>query len=69
MLQRIYADALAHTLKACSYDNFAACFPTPARAVPEALDTLHREFCARLGDVCRVSLPDSKPTWTNKLTR
>lgn len=55
-LTRIFSTALAHTLAPCTRANFAACFPTPARAVPEALDALHADFVARLDDVCKVRL-------------
>lgn len=55
-LMKLYADAISHTLKTCSYDNFAACFPTPAKNAPEAMETLHKEFVERLGEQCRVGL-------------
>lgn len=54
LLQKVYNDALSHTLRICSYTNFASCFPTPARHVPEALDGLHRDFIGRLDDICKV---------------
>ncbi|KAL2357134.1 Nnf1-domain-containing protein [Cryomyces antarcticus] len=53
-LQKVFADALSHSLKTCSYSNFAACFPTAARYVPEALEGLWRDFVERLGGVCRT---------------
>jgi len=53
-LQEVFNEALTHTLRVCSYSNFATCFPTPAQFVPEALDTLHRDFVGRLGDACKV---------------
>lgn len=37
-----------------SYPNFAACFPTPATHVPEALDGLHRDFVGKLEEVCKT---------------
>lgn len=52
-LQKVFNDALAHTLRACSYSNFSACFPTPAKYVPEALDGLHRDFLSKLEEVCK----------------
>ncbi|KAI9858596.1 MAG: hypothetical protein M1813_007401 [Trichoglossum hirsutum] len=33
-LQTIFNDALTHTIKTCNYENFASCFPTPARYCP-----------------------------------
>ncbi|TKA66122.1 hypothetical protein B0A49_12515 [Cryomyces minteri] len=53
-LQKVFADALSHTLKICSHSNFAACFPTAARYVPEALEGLWRDFVERLGGACRT---------------
>ena len=47
-LQKLYNDALSHTLRSCPYNNFAACFPTPAKHVPESLDGLHRDFVGKL---------------------
>ncbi|KAI9706152.1 MAG: hypothetical protein M1820_004913 [Bogoriella megaspora] len=51
-LQKIFSDALTHTLSACSYANFAACFPTPARYAAESLEGLWRDFTERLRGVC-----------------
>ncbi|PNS21482.1 hypothetical protein CAC42_1261 [Sphaceloma murrayae] len=53
MLSKLYDEAVTHTLQACSYDNFAACFPTSARHVPDALQGLHNDFVTRLGERCR----------------
>ncbi len=53
-LQRVFAEALAHTLKTCSYKNFAACFPTPAQHVPESLQDLWRNFTQQLEERCKV---------------
>ncbi|KUL87490.1 hypothetical protein ZTR_04592 [Talaromyces verruculosus] len=47
-LQDIYSKALRATLKANSYENFAACFPTPARHVPASLESVHRQLNAKL---------------------
>ncbi|KAK4545446.1 hypothetical protein LTR36_002796 [Oleoguttula mirabilis] len=52
-LQKLYADAIAHLLKTCSYPNFAACFPTPAQQVPGSMKVLHEQFTAKLGEVLR----------------
>lgn len=46
--QDIYTKALRATLKANSYDNFASCFPTPARHVPASLESVHRQLNAKL---------------------
>ena len=55
-LQKVFNDALTHTLRTCSYNNFAECFPTPARYVPQALDGLHRDFVGKLEEMCKVSV-------------
>lgn len=46
--QDIYHKALRATVKANSYENFAACFPTPARHVPASLESVHRQLNAKL---------------------
>lgn len=54
-LQKLYADAIAHVLKTCSYSNFASCFPTPAKEVPDSMRHLHEQFTTRLGDVMKMN--------------
>lgn len=54
-LQKLYADAIAHVLKTCSYNNFASCFPTPAKEVPDSMRHLHEQFTTRLGDVMKMN--------------
>jgi hypothetical protein len=49
-IQKLYADAIDHILKTCNYPNFASCFPTPAREVPQSMKHLHESFCEKLGD-------------------
>ncbi|KAH8700751.1 putative MIND kinetochore complex component Nnf1 [Talaromyces proteolyticus] len=46
--QDIYHKALRATVKANSYENFASCFPTPARHVPASLESVHRQLNAKL---------------------
>ncbi|KAI9665224.1 MAG: hypothetical protein M1831_002234 [Alyxoria varia] len=53
-LDSVFDQALKHTLDKCSYDNFAACFPTPAEQVPGALRGLHGDFVGRLDEMCRA---------------
>ncbi|KAM3415607.1 Kinetochore-associated protein NNF1 [Cercospora zeina] len=52
-LQKLYNDAINHVLKTCSSTNFAACFPTPAREVPEAVKYLHEQFTQKFGESMR----------------
>jgi kinetochore protein NNF1 len=57
-LQKLYADAIAHVLKTCSYNNFASCFPTPANEVPGSIKHLHEQFNDRLGSNMRTNFED-----------
>jgi kinetochore protein NNF1 len=52
-LQKLYADAIHHIIKTCSYTNFASCFPTPAKQVPGSVKLLHEQFTEKLGDSMR----------------
>lgn len=52
-LQKLYADAINHIIKTCSYSNFASCFPTPAKQVPGSLKLLHEQFTEKLGESMR----------------
>lgn len=54
-----FEKALDNTLRRCSYENFAACFPTPAEYRSETLDAFWRDFVGRLDAFCKVCLPPS----------
>ncbi|OQD72825.1 hypothetical protein PENDEC_c019G05695 [Penicillium decumbens] len=47
-LIQVFDQALARTLRANSYVNFASCFPTPARHVPASLENVWRQLNAKL---------------------
>ncbi|KAJ5238718.1 MIND kinetochore complex component Nnf1 [Penicillium chermesinum] len=47
-LLQVFDQALARTLRANSYSNFASCFPTPARHVPASLESVWRQLNAKL---------------------
>ncbi|MCJ1254763.1 hypothetical protein MMC24_002579 [Lignoscripta atroalba] len=47
-LSTLYTTALTHTLRTCSYANFAACFPTPAAQKPELLAGVWEQIVARI---------------------
>ncbi|MCJ1438338.1 hypothetical protein MMC27_007726 [Xylographa pallens] len=47
-LSTLYASTLAHTLRACSYANFAACFPTPAARRPPVLHGLWLQVVGKI---------------------
>ena len=51
-LQKIFDGAVKATVKSTSYENFAACFPTPAAVVPDTLQGLHRDFVDKLNEMC-----------------
>ena len=51
-LQKIFTQALASTLKANSYANFSACFPTPAQHCPSALESVWKQLNTKLEEGC-----------------
>lgn len=56
--QQIYSEALLRTLRANSYANFAACFPTPARHVPRSLESVWRQLNAKLEESARAEFAE-----------
>ncbi|KAL1956350.1 hypothetical protein VTO42DRAFT_7433 [Malbranchea cinnamomea] len=56
--QQIYSEALLRTLRANSYSNFAACFPTPARHVPRSLESVWRQLNAKLEESARAEFAE-----------
>ncbi|KAJ5470791.1 hypothetical protein N7530_008148 [Penicillium desertorum] len=50
--------ALARTLRANSYANFAGCFPTPARHVPASLEGVWRQLNAKLEANAKAEFDD-----------
>ncbi len=51
-LQKVYSGALSSSLKANSYANFSACFPTPAKYCPTALEGVWKQLSTRLEEEC-----------------
>ncbi|MCJ1486642.1 hypothetical protein MMC06_006820 [Schaereria dolodes] len=47
-LSDLYSRALSKTLQSCSYTNFAACFPTPARLKPDALKSVWEQIVGKI---------------------
>lgn len=47
-LTDLYHSALKKTLSTCSYANFAACFPTPAKHRPEILRGLWMQVVGKI---------------------
>ena len=56
--QKIYSEALLHTIRTNSYANFAACFPTPAHHVPRSLESVWRQLNAKLEESARAEFAD-----------
>lgn len=54
-LQKLYSDAISHTLRTCSYSNFASSFPTPASHAPDAMKRLHTDFVEKLHRTCKLN--------------
>lgn len=57
-LQQVFEQALARTLRANSYANFAGCFPTPARHVPSSLESVWRQLNAKLEESAKAEFDD-----------
>ncbi|EER43180.1 MIND kinetochore complex component Nnf1 [Histoplasma capsulatum H143] len=57
-LQQVFFEALLRTLRANSYANFSACFPTPAKHVPHSLESLWRQLNAKLEQNARAEFED-----------
>jgi kinetochore protein NNF1 len=51
-LRKVFNNALTATLKANSYPNFSACFPTPAQYCPQALEGVWKQLNAKLEENC-----------------
>ncbi|RMZ85279.1 hypothetical protein DV738_g173, partial [Chaetothyriales sp. CBS 135597] len=52
-LQRVFAGALSSSIQSNSYANFSACFPTPAKYCPTALEGVWKQLNQRLQDECK----------------
>jgi kinetochore protein NNF1 len=57
-LQQVYSEALARVIRANSYANFAACFPTPAKHVPASLESVWRQLNAKLEESAKAEFDD-----------
>ncbi|KAJ5105102.1 hypothetical protein NUU61_002449 [Penicillium alfredii] len=57
-LHQVFDQALARTLRANSYANFASCFPTPARHVPASLESVWRQLNAKLEESARAEFDE-----------
>ncbi|KAI5305358.1 hypothetical protein KEM56_004634 [Ascosphaera pollenicola] len=57
-LQQVYAKALQSTLRANSYANFSACFPTPAKHASRSLESVWRQLNAKLEQSAQAEFED-----------
>ncbi|KAJ5635490.1 Nnf1 [Penicillium longicatenatum] len=57
-LVQVFDQALARTLRANSYSNFASCFPTPARHVPASLESVWRQLNAKLEEGAKAEFEE-----------
>ncbi|KAJ6085984.1 Nnf1 [Penicillium sp. IBT 16267x] len=57
-LIQVFDQALARTLRANSYANFASCFPTPARHVPASLESVWRQLNAKLEEGAKAEFEE-----------
>ena len=57
-LHQVFDQALARTLRANSYANFAGCFPTPARHVPASLENVWRQLNAKLEESAKAEFEE-----------
>ncbi|CAI7620174.1 unnamed protein product [Penicillium manginii] len=57
-LHQVFNQALARTLKANSFTNFASCFPTPARHVPASLESVWRQLNAKLEESAKAEFEE-----------
>ncbi|KAJ5715918.1 uncharacterized protein N7483_013099 [Penicillium malachiteum] len=57
-LIQVFDQALARTLRANSYSNFASCFPTPARHVPASLESVWRQLNGKLEESAKAEFEE-----------
>ena len=57
-LQKVFSDALSHTVRANSYHNFSACFPTPAKHCPQSLEHVWKQLNTKLEESARAEFDD-----------
>lgn len=57
-LHQVFDQALARTIRANSYANFASCFPTPARHVPASLESVWRQLNAKLEESAKAEFEE-----------
>lgn len=53
-LHQVFTESLSRTIRSNSYENFSACFPTPAKHVPHSLETVWRQLNAKLEESAKA---------------
>ncbi|KAL8907331.1 MAG: hypothetical protein Q9171_005904 [Xanthocarpia ochracea] len=56
--QKLFGDALNHTLRTCSYSKFASCFPTPAKYAPQTLTSIWQQITTKVEASARKEFDD-----------
>ncbi|KAL8705789.1 MAG: hypothetical protein Q9201_001135 [Fulgogasparrea decipioides] len=46
--QKLFADALHHTIRTCSYSKFSSCFPTPSKYAPRTLTSIWQQITSKV---------------------
>lgn len=46
--QKLFGDALNHTIRTCSYSKFSACFPTPAKYASQTLNSIWQQITTKV---------------------
>lgn len=56
--QKLFSDALNHTLRICSYSKFSSCFPTPAKYAPQTLTSIWEQITSKVEASARKEFED-----------
>ncbi|KAL9596949.1 MAG: hypothetical protein Q9219_005460 [cf. Caloplaca sp. 3 TL-2023] len=46
--QKLFGDALNHTIRTCSYTKFSSCFPTPAKYASQTLTSIWQQITTKV---------------------
>ncbi|KAL8717686.1 MAG: hypothetical protein Q9225_005094 [Loekoesia sp. 1 TL-2023] len=46
--QKLFGDALNHTIRTCSYSKFSSCFPTPAKYASQTLNSIWQQITIKV---------------------
>lgn len=54
----VFRNALQHTVRACSYEKFSSCFPTPAAKQPDILRSVHTQITTMIEEKAEREFED-----------